>query len=100
MALRASLLDLELVEDRLCLRIAWLRLPLPAQPRVELVEAIVGVEDTTHDELRRHRPVPVGLLQAKRHGVTSRASVAVELGPLSECDCAAVVAAGSVDAQA
>src|SRR5206468_3260316 len=93
MPLRASLVHLELVEDLLCLRFAGLCLPLGAQPRIELVEAIVGVEDATDDELRRHRSVPVILLQAERNVITSLAPVAVELGSLPKRDRAAGIAA-------
>src|SRR5712691_6401878 len=100
MALRPSLLDLELVEDRLSLRFTRLRLPLRTQPRVDLVEAVVGVEDTTNDKLWRHRPVPVVLLQAEGDVVMSRTSVAVELGSLAESDRAARIAAVPVYAEA
>ena len=99
MALRPSLLDLELVEDPLRMRLARFRGPLCPEPGVDLIEAVVGVEDTTHDELRRHGPVPVVLLQTKRDVVTSRASVTVELGALSEGDGAAGVAAVAMDAE-
>ena len=44
MALWSSFLHLELVEDRLRLGVARLRLPLRAQPFIDLIEAIVGVE--------------------------------------------------------
>ena len=100
MALRPSLLDLELVEDRLSLRVARLRLPLRTQPCIDLVEAVVGVEDTADDELRRHGPVPVVFLQTECDVVTSRASVAVELGPLAEGDRASRIPAVSVHAEA
>ena len=80
--------------------VARLRGPLCAEPRVDLVEAVVGVEDAAHDELRRHGSVPVVLLQAERHVVTSRAPVAVELGALSEGDRAARVAAVAMHAEA
>src|SRR6266540_2149375 len=79
MASRPAGLDLELGEDRLGLGRAALGGPLSPQPRIELVEAVVGVEDPPDDELRRHRPVPVVLLQAEGDVVVSDPAVAVEL---------------------
>src|SRR5215212_5563053 len=61
---RAAGLDVELVEDRLRLWIATpVRAPLGAKPLVKLVEAVVGVEQASHDELRRYGAVPAILLQ-------------------------------------
>src|SRR2546427_7663475 len=99
MALWSSFLDLELVEDRLRLGVTRLRLPLRAQPLVDLVEAIVGVEDPAHHELWRHRAVPVVLLQAERHVIAGGAPVAVELRPLTKGDRASRVSAVSVHAE-
>ena len=98
--LGASRLDLELVEDRLRLRVAPLGLPLRSQPAVQLLEAVVGVEDTAHDELRRDRSVPVVLLQAERDVVTAHAPEAVELRALAECDRTARVASVALHAEA
>src|SRR5262249_33642119 len=78
-------LDVELVEDRLRLGIAAaVCKPLRTQPFVELVEAIVGIEDATHDELRRDRAVPMVLLQAEGDVVPSDTAGTVELGSLAE----------------
>ena len=99
MALWSSFLHLELIEDRLRLGVARLRLPLRAQPLIDLIEPIVGVEDPAHDKLRRHRSVPVVLLQAERHVVASGAPVAVELRPLTKGDRASRVSAVSVHAE-
>src|SRR2546426_11099551 len=78
---RSALFDLELVEDRLRLRLAPLRLPLLSKPAIDLVETVVGIEDTAHDELRRDSAVPVVLLQAERDVVPSVTAVGV--GPRS-----------------
>src|SRR6266545_2292594 len=94
---RAALLDLQLVEDRLRLRLAGLQLPLRAQPAVQLVEPIVGVEDAAHDELRCDRAVPVVLLEPEGDVVATDAPVAIQARPLPERDRAAGVATVAVD---
>src|SRR2546422_330066 len=86
MSFRPTVLQFELVKDPLGVSITLPRVPLRAQPRVDLVEAVVGVEDATHHELRRHRSVPVILLKAEGNVVTALTPVAVELGPLPERD--------------
>src|SRR4051812_30139186 len=86
MPFRSALLDLELVEDRLCLAVAQRCVPLLAQPCVQLVEAIVGVEDAAHQQLWRDGAVPVVLLQTERHVVAAFPPEAVELRALTECD--------------
>src|SRR3954447_26523697 len=84
MPARTALLDVELVEDRLRLRIARaVRLPLYAQPLVDLVEAVVRIEDAAHDELRRDRAVPPVLLQPERDVVPTDPAITVELRPVS-----------------
>src|SRR4051812_40355262 len=100
MAFRAAALQLELVEDSLSLSVAWFCLPLRTQPRVDLVEPVVCVEDAPHDELRRHRPVPVVLLEAERNVVTPLASIAVEPCPLSERDRASRITPVAVHSEA
>src|SRR6185437_1550900 len=86
MPLRSALLDLELVEDRLGLAVARRCVPLLAQPRVYLVETIVGVEDPADQQLWRDGAVPVVLLQAERHVVAAFPPEAVELRALTECN--------------
>src|SRR6266576_2043686 len=100
MTLRPSLLHLELVEDRLCLWITRLCKPLRAEPRVDLVEAVVRIEDATNDELRRHRSVPVVLLKAEGNVVTALTPVAVELRPLPEGDRTSGVVSVALNAEA
>src|SRR5436190_12000691 len=92
-------LDVELVEDRLRLRIPRLRLPLGSQPRVDVVEAVVRVEHTPDDQLRRNCSVPAVLLQPERDVVATHAPVAVELRALPEGDRAAGIAAVAMDAE-
>src|SRR3954469_6097473 len=100
MPARTALLDVELVEDRLRLRIARaVRLPLHAQPLVDLVEAVVRIEDAAHDELRRDRAVPAVLLQPERDVVSTHAAITVELRPVSERDRAAGIAAVALYAE-
>ena len=98
--LGAARLDFELVEDRLRLRIAPFGLPLRAEPGVQLLEAVVGVEDAAHDELRRDRSVPVVLLQPERDVITAHATEAVELRALAECDRTTRVASVALHAEA
>src|ERR1700716_980139 len=100
MALRSSVHQFELVEDPLSVSVARLRLPLRAQPCVDLVEAVVGLEDTTHEELGRDGAVPVVLLKAEGDVIASLAPIAFEPGPLSKRDRAAGVASVTVDAEA
>src|SRR5439155_13991966 len=99
MPFRAVLLQLELGKDRLRLRIARLRTPLRAQPFVEPLEPVVRVEDAPHDELRRHGPVPVILLQAEGDVVPPDTPVAVHLRSLAERDSAARIAAVTVHSE-
>src|SRR6476661_4836730 len=100
MPLRSALLDLELVEDRLCLAAARRRMPVLAQPRVHLVETIVGVEEAADQELWRDGAVPVVLLQAERHVVAAFPPEAVELRALAECDRASCIATVALHAKA
>src|SRR5438067_7811180 len=89
MPARPAGLDPELFEDRLRERIASVRLPLPAQPRVQHLEAFVGLEDAADDELRRDSAVPLVLLEPKRDVVPPHAPQPVQLRPLAERDRAA-----------
>src|SRR4051794_37394349 len=100
MPFRSTLLDLELVEDRLCLAVAQRGAPLLAQPRVHLVEAIVGVEDAPHQQLWRDGAVPVVLLEAERHVVAAFPPEAVELRALTERDRTSRIAAVALHAKA
>ena len=78
MSLRPACLDVQLLEDLLRVRVAVaVRAPLRAQPLVELVEAVVGVEHATYDQLRRDRPVPTVLLQSECDVVAADTPVAV-----------------------
>jgi len=79
-------LELELVEDRLRLRIALGGLPLCAQPCVHLGETIIRIENAAHHELRRDRAVPLIGLQTEGDVVLSRAPVPIELRSLAERD--------------
>src|SRR5436305_13313236 len=98
---RSARLDVELVEDLLRLRVAGaVRLPLRAQPYVDLFEPVVRVEDAPHDELRRYCPVPPVLLQSERDVVAADAPVAVELRALPERDRPARVAAVALHSEA
>src|SRR5436190_5679001 len=81
---RPAVFQLELLEDLLRVPVTRLGGPLRLQPRVELIEAIVGIEDAADHELRRDRSVPVVLLQAEGDVVPSFTPVAVELRPLAE----------------
>src|SRR5436190_6062758 len=96
MAFRPAFLDLELVEDRLRSWFAPLGLPLLAQPGIDLVEAVVGVEHAAHDELWGDRAVPMVLLQAERDVVAPVSPVAVELRSLTERNRATRIAAVAV----
>src|SRR5215831_20753476 len=101
MPARTAGLDVELVEDPLCQRLAApVRRPLQAQPLVQLVEPVVRIEHSAHDELRRDRPVPPVLLQPERYVVATDPAKAVELRPLPERDRTAGVAPVSVHAEA
>src|SRR5438309_3822350 len=102
MPFRTALLDLELVEDRLRVRIARRRrhVPLCSQPRIKLLEPVVGIERAPHDELGRNRSVPVVFLQAERDVVPADTPVTVELRSLPERDRAARVASVAIHAEA
>src|SRR5437763_6155794 len=95
MATGAAVLERELVEDLLRPRVAALRRPFSAQPRVELVESLVGVEHPPYDELRRDRAVPLILFEAERDVVPADLPVAVDLRAVSERDRAAGVDAAA-----
>src|SRR5205814_5008734 len=73
---------------------------LVGQPRAQLREAIVGVEDAPHDELRCARAVPAVLFEAEGDVVGALAPEAVERRPLAERDRAAGVEAVLPDAEA
>src|SRR5438046_9708499 len=79
MPTRPAVHERELVEDLLRSHVPSLRRPFSPQPRVELVEPLLGLEHTPYDELRRDRAVPVVLLEPERDVVPADASIAVEV---------------------
>src|SRR5436190_20544783 len=91
MPARPALHERELVEDLLRPHVPSLRRPFSPQPGVELVEALLGLEHTPYDELRRDRAVPVVLLEPERDVVPADAPIAVELRAVPERNRAAGV---------
>src|SRR5688572_4427841 len=95
---RASRLELQLVEHRLRLGRAPVCPPLAPEPCVEVLEALVRVEDAPYGQLRGDRAVPLVGLQAKGHVEASGAAEAVELASEAEGDRTTGVAGVTADA--
>src|ERR671936_594838 len=95
-------IELELVEDLLCDRLAFTAraAEFPGEPLAQLAVALVGVEDPADDQLRRGRPVPTVLLEPERDVVRAVAPVAVEPRAEAERDRAAAVDAVLADPEA
>ena len=67
--------------------------PEPGQPRMQVVVAVVGLEQAPNDELWRNRPVPAVRLEAERDVVAPLGAEEIELSSQAEADRAARVAA-------
>src|SRR5215208_5624482 len=96
---RSGVRQAELLEDRPRVGAPAAAPPLVREARPQLRVAVGRLEDPPDDELRRHRAVPLVLLQPERDVPERIAAVAVEAAAEAEGDRAAGVSAAVLDAK-